>query len=102
MLRVYDAIIVDCSGQLEDTDTLAGVLALATFAVIPMIPERAAVQPTLRTARLGVGERGGAGVLPDGAVGRQTGYGVMPSSGVRPKLRADTSEANLGRRHRRT
>jgi chromosome partitioning protein len=48
----YDAIIVDCPGNLEDTETLAGVLASATFAVIPMVPERAAVQPTLRTARL--------------------------------------------------
>ena len=51
-VRDYDAIIVDCPGNLEDTETLAGVLASATFAVIPMIPERAAVQPTLRTARL--------------------------------------------------
>jgi chromosome partitioning protein len=51
-IREYDAIIVDCPGNLEDTETLAGVLAAATYAVIPMIPERAAVQPTLRTARL--------------------------------------------------
>jgi chromosome partitioning protein len=51
-VREYDAIIVDCPGNLEDTETLAGVLAAATYAVIPMIPERAAVQPTLRTARL--------------------------------------------------
>ena len=51
-VREYDAIIVDCPGSLEGTETLAGVLASATFAVIPMIPERAAVQPTLRTARL--------------------------------------------------
>jgi len=47
-----DAIIVDCPGDLEDTETLTGVLAAATCAVIPMVPERAAVQPTLRTARL--------------------------------------------------
>src|ERR1700734_1496673 len=51
-VREYEAIIVDCPGNLEDTETLAGVLASATFAVIPMVPERAAVQPTLRTARL--------------------------------------------------
>lgn len=51
-VREYDAIIVDCPGNLEDTETLAGVLASATFAVIPMIPERAAVQPTLRTSKL--------------------------------------------------
>jgi chromosome partitioning protein len=51
-VRDYDAIIVDCPGNLEDTETLTGVLASATYAIIPMIPERAAVQPTLRTARL--------------------------------------------------
>jgi chromosome partitioning protein len=48
----YDAIIVDFPGNLEDTETLAGVLGSATFAVVPMILERAAAQPTLRTARL--------------------------------------------------
>jgi chromosome partitioning protein len=51
-VREYDAIIVDCPGNLEDTETLTGVLAAATYAVIPMVPERAAVQPTLRTAHL--------------------------------------------------
>ncbi|HTQ93317.1 MAG TPA: ParA family protein, partial [Streptosporangiaceae bacterium] len=39
-VRDYDAIIVDCPGNLEDTETLTGVLAAATYAVIPMIPER--------------------------------------------------------------
>jgi chromosome partitioning protein len=51
-VRDYDAILVDCPGNLEDTETLVGVLASASFALIPMIPEGAAVQPTLRTARL--------------------------------------------------
>jgi chromosome partitioning protein len=51
-VRDYDAIIVDCPGNLENIGTLTGVLAAASYAVIPMIPERAAVQPTLRTARL--------------------------------------------------
>jgi chromosome partitioning protein len=51
-LREYDAIIVDCPGNLEDTEILTGVLTSASFAVIPMIPERAAVRPTLRTAQL--------------------------------------------------
>jgi chromosome partitioning protein len=51
-VRDYDAIIVDCPGSLEGRETLAGVLAAASYAVIPMVPERAAVQPTLRTARL--------------------------------------------------
>jgi len=50
-VRDYDAIIVDCPGNLEDTETLAGVLKSASYAIIPMVPERAAVQPTLRTAR---------------------------------------------------
>jgi chromosome partitioning protein len=51
-VRDYDAIIVDTPGNLENTETLAGVLASATYALIPMLPERAAVRPTLRTARL--------------------------------------------------
>jgi chromosome partitioning protein len=51
-VRDYDVIVVDCPGSLEGTETLAGVLSAATFALIPMIPERAAVQPTLRTAQL--------------------------------------------------
>ena len=51
-VRDYDALIVDCPGNLEDTETLAGVLASATFALIPMVPERASVVPTLRTAAL--------------------------------------------------
>jgi chromosome partitioning protein len=51
-VREYDAIIVDCPGNLEDTEALPVVLASASYVVIPMVPERAAVQPTLRTARL--------------------------------------------------
>jgi chromosome partitioning protein len=62
-VRDYDVIVVDCPGSLEGTETLAGVLSAATFALIPMIPERAAVQPTLRTAQLcadqGASPRGG-------------------------------------------
>lgn len=56
-VRDYDAIIVDCPGNLGDTGVLAGVLASASFALIPMVPERAAVQPTLRTARLCASQR---------------------------------------------
>jgi chromosome partitioning protein len=51
-VRDYDAIIVDCPGNLEDTEALPEVLKNATFVLIPMVPERAAVQPTIRTARL--------------------------------------------------
>ena len=39
-VRDYDAIIVDTPGNLENTETLAGVLASATYALIPMLPER--------------------------------------------------------------
>jgi Mrp family chromosome partitioning ATPase len=52
VLREYDLIIVDCPGNLEDTDSLVGVRTSATFVVISTIPERAAVQLALWTARL--------------------------------------------------
>ncbi|HEX3922107.1 MAG TPA: ParA family protein [Streptosporangiaceae bacterium] len=51
-LRGLDTIIVDCAGNLQDTPLLGEVLAVADFAVIPFVPERAAVQPTLNTARV--------------------------------------------------
>jgi chromosome partitioning protein len=51
-VRDYDAVIVDCPGNLEDTEALPEVLKHSTFVLIPMVPERAAVQPTVRTARL--------------------------------------------------
>jgi chromosome partitioning protein len=51
-LRGYDTILIDCAGNLDDTPLLAEVLAVADFAIIPMIPERACVQPTLKTVRI--------------------------------------------------
>jgi chromosome partitioning protein len=51
-VRDYDTVIVDTPGSLEHAATVAGVLASATFALIPMVPERAAVQPVIRTARM--------------------------------------------------
>ena len=51
-VRDYDAVIVDCPGNLEDTEALPEVLKAASFVLIPMVPERAAVKPTARTARL--------------------------------------------------
>jgi cellulose biosynthesis protein BcsQ len=51
-LRGLDTILVDCAGNLQDTPLLGEVLAVADFAVIPFVPERAAVQPTLNTARV--------------------------------------------------
>jgi chromosome partitioning protein len=51
-LRGYDTVLIDCAGNLHDTPLLGEVLAVADFAVIPFVPERAAVQPTLATARV--------------------------------------------------
>jgi len=51
-IRGLDTVLVDCAGNLQDTPLLGEVLAVADFAVIPFIPERAAVQPTLNTARV--------------------------------------------------
>jgi chromosome partitioning protein len=51
-LRGFDTVLIDCAGNLEDTPLLAEVLAVADFALIPMIPERACVRPTLKTARV--------------------------------------------------
>ncbi len=39
-------------GNLDDTPVLGEVLAGSDFAIVPMIPERAAVAPTQRTARI--------------------------------------------------
>ena len=50
--RGLDTVLVDCAGNLQDTPLLGEVLAVADFAVIPFIPERVAVQPTLNTARV--------------------------------------------------
>jgi chromosome partitioning protein len=50
--RDYDTVFVACPGSLEGRDVLGQVLAAADLVVIPCVPERAAIQPTLRTARL--------------------------------------------------
>jgi chromosome partitioning protein len=50
--RDFDTIIVDTPGSLEGQDVLSGVLAAADLVIIPLPPERAALTPTLRTARL--------------------------------------------------
>jgi chromosome partitioning protein len=49
--RDYDTVFVDCPGSLEGEDVLAEVLGAADLALIPMVPERQAIRPTLRTAR---------------------------------------------------
>jgi chromosome partitioning protein len=51
-IRGLDTVLVDCAGNLQDTPLLGEVLAVADFAVIPFVPERVAVQPTLNTARV--------------------------------------------------
>jgi chromosome partitioning protein len=48
--REYDTIIVDCPGSLEGHDVLNVVLRAADLVIIPCIPERQAIRPTLRTA----------------------------------------------------
>jgi len=50
--RDIDTVIVDCPGSLEFHDVLGQVLAAADLVIIPMVPERAAITPTIRTARL--------------------------------------------------
>jgi chromosome partitioning protein len=50
-VRGVDTVIVDLPGNLEDTPILGEVLAASDFGIIPLIPERAAITPTQRTAR---------------------------------------------------
>src|SRR5579863_1791067 len=51
-VRGCDTVLIDLPGNLDDTPVLAEVLAGADFAIIPFVPERAAVIPTQRTARI--------------------------------------------------
>ncbi len=51
-VRGCDTVLIDLPGNLDDTPVLAEVLAGADFAIIPFVPERAAVVPTQRTARI--------------------------------------------------
>jgi chromosome partitioning protein len=55
-VRDYDTVFIDCPGSLVETDILRLVLAAADVALIPMIPERQAIRPTLRTARIAAAE----------------------------------------------
>jgi chromosome partitioning protein len=50
--RDYDTVFVDCPGSLEGRDVLAQVLATADLVLIPFVPERQSITPTLRTARM--------------------------------------------------
>lgn len=49
--RDYDTIFVDLPGSLESVSMLGQVLRSTDIVIIPMIPERQSVTPTLRTAR---------------------------------------------------
>jgi chromosome partitioning protein len=51
-VRGVDSVLVDLPGNLDDTPVLGEVLAGSDFAIVPTIPERAAVAPTQRTAAI--------------------------------------------------
>jgi chromosome partitioning protein len=51
-VRGLDTVIIDLPGNLTDTPVLGEVLAASDFAVIPVVPERAAILPTQRTAQI--------------------------------------------------
>ncbi len=56
--RDYDSIFVDLPGSLEGQSVLREVLRIADLVIIPCVPERPAITPTIRTAQLA----GAAGV----------------------------------------
>jgi chromosome partitioning protein len=51
-IRGFDTVLLDLPGNLDDTPVLAEVLAGSDFGIVPFVPERAAVAPTQRTARI--------------------------------------------------
>ena len=51
-VRGVDTVLVDLPGNLDDTPVLGEVLAGSDFGILPLIPERAAILPTQRTARI--------------------------------------------------
>ena len=46
---LYDLVVVDTPGSLEDARTLEVVLDAADYVVVPVVPEPMAIDPTLRT-----------------------------------------------------
>ena len=56
-VRGLDTVIIDLPGNLTDTPILGEVLAASDFAVIPVVPERAAILPTQRTAQIVADQR---------------------------------------------
>lgn len=51
-LRGFDTIVIDTPGNLTDTPMLAEVLKIADYAIVPVVPEAASVEPVLRTAQV--------------------------------------------------
>lgn len=51
-IRGYDTILIDTPGNLTDTPMLAQVLSVTDYAILPIVPEAASVEPTLRTAEV--------------------------------------------------
>jgi cellulose biosynthesis protein BcsQ len=54
-VRGADTVLIDLPGNLDDTPILGEVLAGSDFAIIPAMPERAAIVPTQRTAQIAAG-----------------------------------------------
>jgi chromosome partitioning protein len=52
VIRGYDTVLLDLPGNLDDTPVVGEVLAASDYGIIPVIPERAAIVPTQRTARV--------------------------------------------------
>ena len=51
-VRGVDTVLIDLPGNLTETPVLGEVLAASDFAVIPVLPERAVILPTQRTAQI--------------------------------------------------
>ena len=45
-IRGVDTVLIDLPGNLDDTPVLGEVLAASDFCIIPLIPEKAAIEPT--------------------------------------------------------
>ena len=55
---LYDLVVVDTPGSLEDTRTLEAVLDAADYVIVPVVPEPMAIDPTVRTATRLIEPRG--------------------------------------------
>ena len=55
---LYDLVVVDTPGSLEDTRTLEAVLDAADYVIVPVVPEPMAIDPTIRTVSRLIEPRG--------------------------------------------